>query len=200
MKKFLALAFLIVSANTYAQKIKVSDGDIKNLKEISSYTMEFDYSNLEIPKYDSEDEFLADKMEKREKKEAGTGEKFKESWFADREERYEPKFIESFNKRFDDNQVSVSTDGEAMYTMQVHTNKIYAGYNVGVVRKNAEISATITVFETANPDNVVFSGKYRDVQGYGAMGNDYNSGYRISECYAKLAKNIAGYIKKKALK
>ncbi len=201
MKKLVALAFLIVSTGIYAQKIKVSEGDIKNLKEITSYNMVFDYSDVQIPKYDSEEEFLEDKMQKREKKEAGTGEKFKKSWFADRGDRYEPKFIESFNKRFDDNEISVSADGgDAQYTMKIHTTKLYAGYNVGVVRKNAEIDATVTVYETANADNVLFSGMYRDVQGYGAMGNDYNSGYRISECYAKLAKNIAGYIKKKALK
>ncbi|CAM3609211.1 hypothetical protein [Zobellia roscoffensis] len=199
MCKFLVMALLVVSATTYAQKMKVKEGDIKNLKDISAYTLEFDYSNLEIPKFDSEEDFLADKMAKREEKEAGTGEKFKESWFADREERYEPKFIESFNKRFDDGEVSVSMDA-ADYTMKIHTTKIYAGYNVGIVRKNAEISTVITVYETANPTNVLLEGTYEDVQGYGAMGNDYNSGYRISECYAKLAKNIAGYIIKKALK
>ncbi len=202
MKKRLLLAFLVVSTITFAQKkIKVTDGEAKNLKEITSYNLEFDYSNLEIPKYDSEDDFLADKMKKREEKEAGTGEKFKKSWFADREERYEPKFIESFNKRFEDGEVSVSKDNaDAKYTMKVHSTKIYAGYNVGIVRKNAEIDVVISVFETANPENLVFSAKYVDVQGYGAMGNDFNSGYRISECYAKVAKAFAGYIKKKALK
>lgn len=199
MRKFVVMALLVVSANSFAQKMKVSKGDIKNLKDISAYTLEFDYSNLEIPKYDSEDDFLADKMAKREEKEAGKGEEFKKSWFADRQDRYEPKFIESFNKRFDDGEVSVSME-DAAYTMKIHTNKIYAGYNVGVVRKNAEIDATVTVYETANPSNVLLEGKYSDVQGYGAMGNDYNSGYRISECYAKLAKNMAGFIIKKALK
>ncbi len=199
MRKFVVMALLVVSANSFAQKMKVSKGDIKNLKDISAYTLEFDYSNLEIPKYDSEDDFLADKMAKREEKEAGKGEEFKKSWFADRQDRYEPKFIESFNKRFDDGEVSVSME-DADYTMKIHTNKIYAGYNVGVVRKNAEIDATVTVYETANPSNVLLEGKYSDVQGYGAMGNDYNSGYRISECYAKLAKNMAGFIIKKALK
>ena len=199
MRKFVVMALLVVSANSFAQKMKVSKGDIKNLKDISAYTLEFDYSNLEIPKYDSEDDFLDDKMAKREEKEAGKGEEFKKSWFADRQDRYEPKFIESFNKRFDDGEVSVSME-DADYTMKIHTNKIYAGYNVGVVRKNAEIDATITVYETANPSNVLLEGKYSDVQGYGAMGNDYNSGYRISECYAKLAKNMAGFIIKKALK
>ena len=84
--------------------------------------------------------------------------------------------------------------------MKIHSNKIYAGYNVGVVRKNAEIDVTISVYETSNPGNVLFSGKFYKVQGYGAMGYDYNSGYRISECYAKAAKSFAGFLKKKALK
>ncbi len=73
---------------------------------------------------------------------------------------------------------------------------MYAGYNVGVVRRNSEIDAVITVYETVNPINILLSGKYSKVQGYGAMGYDYDSGYRISECYAKLAKNIAKSIKK----
>ena len=199
MRKHLVLALLVVTATTYAQKMKINKGDIKNLKDISAYTLEFDYSDVQIPKYDSEEDFLADKMAKREEKEAGKGEEFKKSWFADREERYEPKFIESFNKRFEDGEVVASKDA-ADYTMKIHSTKIYAGYNVGVVRKNAEIDATITIYETANPSNILLEGTYKDVQGYGAMGNDYNSGYRISECYAKLAKNFAGYIKKKALK
>lgn len=201
MKKVLLLALLVVSGATQAQKLKEIDGNPKDLKEIKEYALEFDYSDLEIPKYDSEEDFLADKMKKREKKEAGTGEKFKASWFSDREERYEPKFVESFNKRFEEEGISVSKDkADAKYTMKIHSNKIYAGYNVGVVRKNAEIDVTFSIYETSNPGNVLFSGKFYDVQGYGAMGNDYNSGFRISECYAKAAKSFAGYLKKKALK
>lgn len=107
-----------------------------------------------------------------------------------------PKFIESFNKRFDDSVVQVQEE-EADYTMKVHTTKMYPGYNVGIVRHNAEIDATITVFETGNESNVLFSGSYKDAQGEGAFGTDYNSGYRISECYAKLAKTFAKDLQKK---
>lgn len=200
MKKSILLAFVMVSSFAFAQKLKVKDGDIKNLKAITVYNLEFDYTNVQIPKFDSEEDFLADKMKKREEKEAGGGEKFKKSWFGDREERYRPKFTESFNKRFDDAQISVGVNPEAEYTMMVHSTRIYAGYNVGVVRRNAEIDAVITVYETANPDNVLFKGEYAKAQGEGAMGYDFNTGFRISECYAKLAKTFAKYIKKKALK
>ena len=189
--------FLLSTVIIYAQKMKVSDGKFKNLKGIPTYNLEFDYADVQIPKYDSEEEFLEDKMAKREEKEAGTGEKFKKSWFADRAEKYEPKFIESFNKRFEATEVRVDKDfAAAKYTIKIHTVRMYAGYNVGVVRRNAEIDAIITIYETENPSNVLLTGKYSKVQGNGAMGYDFDSGYRISECYAKLAKNIAKGIKK----
>lgn len=199
MKKFATLTLLfLVSTATIGQKLKVQEGDLKNLKDIKVYAMEFDYTDVMIPKFDNEEDFLKDKMDKREEKKAGDGERFKKSWFDDRPDRYHPKFIESFNKRFDGGEVQVQEDA-ADYTMKVHSTKIYPGYNVGIVRHNAEIDATITVFETADPSNVLFSGNYKDAQGSGAMGYDFDSGYRISECYAKLAKTFAKDLKKKGL-
>jgi len=198
MKYFAMAVLMLVTTTLIGQKLKVQEGDLKNLKEINVYQIEFDYTDVQIPKFDNEADFLKDKMDKREEKEAGDGERFKKSWFDDRPNRYHPKFIESFNKRFDDSEVQVQEDA-ADYTMKVHTTKIYPGYNVGIVRHNAEIDATITVYETGNESNVLFSGSYKDAQGSGAFGNDYNSGYRISECYAKLAKTFAKDLEKKAL-
>ncbi len=197
MRQILLVFSMLVLTGSYAQKMKVKEGRLGNLKGITEYNLVFDYSDLKIPKYDSEEDFLKDKMEKRENKKAGDGERFKKSWFADREERYEPKFIESFNKRFKNNEVKVDKNlSSSKYTMKIHTTKIYPGYNVGIVRHNAEINATVCIYESANPSNVLLKGTFKDVQGAGAMGYDFNSGYRISECYAKLAKNIAKYVKK----
>jgi len=199
MKKLVTLtALFLVTVCATGQKLKIEDGDIKNLKDINVYSMVFDYTDLQIPKFDNEEAFLKDKMDKREEKKAGDGERFKKSWFDDRPERYHPKFIESFNKRFEDSAVQVQEE-EANYVMRVHTTKMYPGYNVGIVRHNAEIDVTLTVYEKGNEGNVLFSGSYKDVRGAGALGNDYNSGYRISECYAKLAKTFAKDLKKRAL-
>ncbi len=199
MKNYLTLALaLLFTTVAISQKLKVEEGDIKNLKDIKVYKMEFDYTDVQIPKFDNEAAFLKDKMDKREEKKAGDGERFKKSWFDDRPNRYHPKFIESFNKRFDDSAVLVQED-EAAHTMKVHTTKLYPGYNVGIVRHSAEIDATITVYETGNESNIIFSGSYKDAKGAGAFGNDYDSGYRISECYAKLAKTFARDLQKRAL-
>ncbi|WP_233266009.1 hypothetical protein [Formosa sp. L2A11] len=169
---------------------------MKNLKDIKEYTVVFDYENLEIPKFDSEEDFLEEKMAKREAKEEGAGEVFKASWFADREDRYEPKFIESFNKRFDEGEMKVVKGEEKKYTMLIKTTLMYAGYNVGAWRQNSKIEATISVFETSNPSNVLYSADFTKIEGNGAMGYDFNSGYRISEAYAKLAKVYAKQINK----
>src|SRR5690606_36779073 len=107
MNRLLLIALLFSTTIVFSQKSKVEEGDWKNLKGITAYNLEFDYSNLEIPKYDSEEAFLEDKMAKRDEKDAESGEAFRKSWFADREDRYEPKFIESFNKRFENGEIKV---------------------------------------------------------------------------------------------
>jgi len=202
MKKQLTLIlFFLCTSIMVAQKAKVQEGDWKNLKDITKYNLTFDYSDLEIPKYDNEEEFLKDKMAKRDEKNPGSGEKFKKSWFADRADRYEPKFIESFNKRWKDNEVQVGKDwAEADYTINVHTTFMYAGYNVGVVRQNSKVDALLTVYKNDAPDAILFQVKYTKAEGAGAFGNDYDSGYRISEAYAKLSKTFAAHLRKKARK
>jgi len=199
MKKLITILVVLFSTTVlFSQKAKVQDGNIKNLKGISQYDLVFDYSDVQIPKFDSEEAFLKEKMDKREEKEAGAGEEFRKDWFDDRKEQYEPKFIESFNKRFDDGQVKVGMNLGSEYVMKVHTTLLYSGYNVGVMRKNAKLDAIISVYKKDNPTKLLYSVKYTKAEGGGAMGYDYDTGYRISECYAKLAKTWAKTIIKKA--
>jgi hypothetical protein len=190
MKK-LALLLAFISVASFGQKI--NSGNFDNLKNITEFNLVFDYNGVTVDKFKTEEEFLADKMKKREEK--GTADDFKASWFADRQNRYEPKFIESFNKRFDGKVKANKNLTSAKYTMTVKTTWIYPGYNVGVMRQDAKINAIITVTETANPSNVLLSATYEKIHGDGAMGYDFNSGYRISEGYAKLAKELAKDIK-----
>ncbi|MFC4686497.1 hypothetical protein ACFO4P_06060 [Epilithonimonas pallida] len=192
MKKLFLLGLIAVSTFLTAQKMKVTSGSFAALKGITLYDVTFDYSNLKVDKFKTEEDFLKDKMKKREEK--GTDDDFKKSWFADREDRYEPKFIESFNKR--EPSIQVGKNNGAPYVMTVKTTWIYPGYNVGAWRQDSKINTTITISDKANPDKILLTVDYSDVPGGGAFGNDYNSGYRISESYAKLAKELAADIKK----
>ncbi|MBP0905236.1 hypothetical protein ACFSKN_11335 [Mariniflexile gromovii] len=200
MKKQVSIILVLFCTTfMFAQKADILKGDWKNLKGIKEFNLVFDYSNLEIPKFENEEAFLKDKMDKRNEKEPGDGERFKKSWFADREDRYEPKFIESFNKRWENNEVQVGKDlADAEYTIKIHTTFMYPGYNVGVMRQNSKIDAILSFYKNDNPSEIIFEIKYTKAEGYGAFGNDYNSGYRISEAYAKLAKTFAAHLEKKA--
>ncbi len=196
MKNLLFIATLVFTTALMAQKAKVTKGDWGNLKGISEYNVVFDYSDLQIPKYDSEEEFLKDKMAKRDEKEPGTGEKFKESWYSDREAYYEPRFIETFNDRYKDGAVKVEKDSNAEYTMKVHTTMIYPGYNVGLVRHNSKLEVTISVYKTAEPDNAIFSADYTKIEGQGNGGFDFNSGQRIADAYIIFARALTKHMYK----
>ncbi|WP_104734917.1 hypothetical protein [Hanstruepera ponticola] len=196
MKNLFFIAALLFSTTLLAQKAKVTKGDWENLKGITEYNVVFDYSNLSIPKYDSEEEFLKDKMAKRDEKEPGTGKKFKESWFSDREEYYEPRFIETFNDRYKDGAVKVEKDSGAEYTMKVHTTMIYPGYNIGLVRHNSKLEVTLSVYKTGEPENVIFSADYTKIEGQGNGGYDFNSGQRIADAYIIFARALTKHMYK----
>ncbi len=192
MKKAMLL-LLMVSSVAFAQKVKKESGDFKALKGITEFNLVFDYEGLTVDKFKTEEEFLADKMKKREEK--GTDEDFRKNWFGDRERRYEPKFIESFNKRFDGKVKADKNLSSAKYTMKIQTIWLHPGYNIGISRSDSKLTARVTVFETANPSNVLMAAVYEKSPGAGAFGGDFDSGYRISEAYAKLGKEIANDIK-----
>ena len=66
MKKVILIFLLFSSMTTFSQRFKVLSGDLKNLNEISEFNITFDYSDLVVHGYESEEEYLAEKMDKRE--------------------------------------------------------------------------------------------------------------------------------------
>ena len=85
----------------------------------------------------------------------------------------------------------------AKYTVVVYTKMIEPGFNVGVARRPAFINVVVDIVETSNPSNSIAKFTIDKVPGGGAMGYDFDSGFRISEGYAKLGKALGSYIAKK---
>ena len=197
MAKHLLLILLSLSMLTlHAQKIKIKEGNIETLNGVNAYNVVFDYTNVQIPNYESEELFLKDKMAKREEKLVGDGEKFRKSWFADRENLYEPYFIKYFNEYFiKKRKITIkSNNTNAKYTMVVKTSLIYPGYNVVVAWESSKIEAIITVYESNAPDKILFSSRVIKIyQGK----SSYNSGERIANSYAVLGRAFAGYLRRK---
>ncbi|MFT3826122.1 MAG: hypothetical protein QM731_19525 [Chitinophagaceae bacterium] len=185
---FTATALLTLSA--YSQKIKVTEGNLDVLKSEKDINIEYSYNNLAVGKYDKEADYVKNKTEELNKKEAGKGDKWATAWAADRKNRFEPKFNELFTKTGEFNFAN-----NAKYTILFNTSFMEPGFNVGVMSKNAYINGEFTIVETANRSKVIAKGTIEKAPGRSFWGNDFDTGERISEAYAAAGKYFAKKIK-----
>ena len=183
------VAFLFFALAANAQKIDVYKGKISALKGVKSFTTEYDYSDMKVGKK-TESKYVSEKVKDKNKEERGTGDKWKEEWFGNREARFEPKFEELFNEYHEGGKIE---DGGEV-KMLIHTTMTEPGFNVGVARRPALIFLDIE-FQDASGKTLC---KVRiDKAPGGAMGYDFDMAYRIQEGYAKAAKSLAKYMNKK---
>lgn len=193
MKKLLALAAIALfafSGNLKAQKIKVLEGSIDAVKAESSINLEYTYDNMSVGKFDKEEDYIAKKKEDYNNKEAGRGDTWAKAWVDDRKNRFEPKFEELFTEYSDK-----SNSKKAKYTLIFKTIFTEPGYNVGVMRKNAQINAIALIVETANPANVIAKISVDKALGRTFGGYDFDTGGRIAEAYADAGKALGKYLK-----
>ncbi|MGN6211390.1 hypothetical protein [Parafilimonas sp.] len=193
MKKLLTLAAIALfafSGNLKAQKIKVLEGSIDAVKAESSINLEYTYDNMSVGKFDKEEDYIAKKKEDYNNKEAGRGDTWAKAWVDDRKSRFEPKFEELFTEYSDK-----SNSKKAKYTLIFKTIFTEPGYNVGVMRKNAQINAIALIVETANPANVIAKISVDKALGRTFGGYDFDTGGRIAEAYADAGKALGKYLK-----
>jgi hypothetical protein len=194
MKKlFILSTFLlsfIFSGNLKAQKIKVIAGNIDAIKSETSLIFEFTYDSMKVGKYDKEADYVANKTEEYNKKEAGKGDTWAKAWVDDRKYRFEPKFKDLFTEYSEK-----SESKKAKYTLILKTIFTEPGYNVGISRKNAQIDAIVLIVETANRNNVVAKLSLDNALGRTFGGYDFDTGERIAEAYADAGKALGKYLK-----
>lgn len=189
---------LFSALQLFSQRYKILSGDLKNIKGISEYYCVFDYKDMQVNGFDSEEAFLKEKIEKRKKYDDGKDLKgkaiaFEKDWFDDRVNKYEPAFINYFNTMLENEKVKATRNSEAKYVMNIKTTWIYPGYEVADVEP-AKISALITIYETSNPANMILSIQFEKAIG---IVKDYRKqGGRIAGAYEKLAKNLTIQMKR----
>ena len=80
LKALALIAALSISTSSFAQKIKLIEGNIPaDLKKEKSVNIEFSYENMSVGKFDKEQDYIAAKREEYNNKEAGRGDKWAES-------------------------------------------------------------------------------------------------------------------------
>lgn len=187
----LSCSLILMTFAGNAQKLKLVSGDLSPLKNETSINIEFTYDNMSVGKFKTEQEYLDKKTAEYNKKESGRGDNWVKSWIADRQNRFEPKFIELFTKHSDMNESK-----KAKYTLIFKTTSTEPGYNIVISRKNAQIDATVLIVETANRNNVIATISLDNALGRTFGGYDYDTGERIAEAYADAGKALGKYVKK----
>ncbi len=196
MKTLISFILLAFSTLALAQKMEITHGSFKQLSAINEYQLKFDYSELNIKDFESEEAYIQQEM--KERKDKGTSEEWKTNWFGDRNYRYHPRFIKAFNEYFKKGEISVSeANSDAKHIMQIKTTSIYPGYNNGFSRKNGELEVTVTIFEKTSPEIALFSANIVKVKATYAgdkatlKGFDFHTGERLAYGYWNLAKFFA---------
>ena len=179
----------------YAQSIVVTSGSADFIKGQTSVQFAFTYEDMLVGKL-TESEYVDKKVNDYNGKEAGKGEEWRQAWFNDRAERYEPKFLELFDKYM--NEVGIASTGEgAGYVIEINTDFTEPGWNVGVMRQNASVDLTCRV-KKIDTDEQVAVIKIRNASANNFWGTDFIVGYRIQETYAKAGRELAKFLIKKA--
>lgn len=196
MKRLLISAVMLVFVlSSFAQKIKVISGDIKALTGKTKILLEFVYDdNLKVGKI-SEDEYIKNKSAEYEKKHPNQGDKWVEMWKGDRKSRFQPKFEELFNKILGPKGISASEKMENYdCKLIIHTYFIEPGFNVGVMKKPSLVS-WYAIFQDKDGKELL---KLNSINAPGtSFADDFDTGERIKESYAKGAKTLAKYLLKK---
>ena len=186
----------ILSTGIYAQKISVKPGNIDFLKNEKTVTVKFTYNDMRVGKM-TEEAYVTQKVNDANAKTPGSGETWHKAWQDDRSNRFEPKFIELFDKIMDEKSgFELSENDGNRYVMTVNTHFTEPGFNVGVARKNAAVSLVASIFDTqTNKEVAVIFIDNSSANSF--MGTDFDVAYRIQESYAKADRELAKFLVKK---
>lgn len=202
MKINLSLMMILVFVSSVAigQKLKQT-GDLTFLQGQSEVNVEFVYDDLVVGKKDRkpEQEYKEEMMAKREEAEMGAGEKWLDSWKADREKHYRPAFLELINKVVTKKEgTEFGSFPNAKYTLVFHTTMIEPGWNIGIMKQSAELDGVAYFYETSNPDQPLAEVSITGAPGSNFSGNDYDVASRVKESYAISGKRLGAHLRKKA--
>ena len=184
----------------FSQSVVLVSGDPTVLKGETKIGILYNYDNMKVGKM-TEDEYIAKKSDEYNKKTPGKGDQWIHAWKSDRSSRYEPKFEDLLNKNLSKSGVSASPDiKDSKYSIVLHTTFTEPGFYAYVASQNAFIDVEVDIVETANPSTSLAKMTIKKIPGRTAMGEDWDTGTRIEEAYAKCGKQLGAYLVKKAFK
>jgi hypothetical protein len=175
------------------QEIRILTGTTGDFKKVCEYYITFDYSDIGIGGYENEAAYIDYMREDAELRKKSPDE-WEKTWYQNREEIFEPKFLEVFHKYAGSKITLDPNAGENRYKLKLHTQFIEIGFNRNFEKSPTYINVTASLSdENSNTGPLVISMKY-------IIGDEVFSSYspdfrRIEEAYAKCGKELARFMK-----
>jgi len=172
--------FFTLSSFVAGYAYQILEGATKTIKS-EDINVVFTYDNLLIGKMPAA-EYMKREADERNKKEAGSGDKWVEKWKADRDSRFEPAFIEAFNKYEKKNYgTKLGKNSKAKYTMTVNVDMIEYGDVSGLIKPRMKLTITVTEAATGSVVLKMTTPKPIVTQPSGTAA--YDAGYRVQFTY-----------------
>ncbi len=187
--------FLISCGSTV--KYKEGDNTRSFMQGTDKILVKFDYSAVRVGKFATEAEYIENRMAEIDEKEPGKGDEWRVKWEEQKDSVFEHQFIKLMNDQTGKKGVFAGTDfNDAPLTMMVHVTFIEPGWNIGISRRNAEVSMTIEIYKTGDMNNPLVVYEMNRLQGVGAMGFDFDAGYRIGQSFARGGRDLGKFLVK----
>jgi hypothetical protein len=198
MKKVILLfAFILIYSSVSAQRIRIFEGSLDPIAQESEIGVVFTYDDMQVGKL-READYIERKVADYNKDEPGRGDTWYENWVNDRAGRFEPKFLELFHKYMADDSRNggftlVPDCEETRYRFLVNTYFTEPGFNIGIMRQNASITLDINV-EDRETGEIIARVIIENASANSFTGLDFDTGFRIQECYAKAGREYAKFL------
>jgi hypothetical protein len=189
MRTLLFLSLITFSFCTLAQKVTLSEGDVKFLKGQSTIQVSFTYDSMLVETNTPEEQFVRTKKAELEIKQAGLGARWEKAWVEDRKWKLEPAFKNMFART-----LKVSTLGKAQYTIIFQTNRTVPGWNFGValVQQESIIDGVATVVDTNDPTKILARFELTGMDGRGTVAQHaWETGDQIAKAYETAGRELA---------
>ncbi|MFM1874658.1 MAG: hypothetical protein RL266_395 [Bacteroidota bacterium] len=211
------MGLMAATSIAFAQKTKITKGTFSELKGQTEVNVVWDYSGAQVRggapfatwKAQPEADWLKQIVDKKNEKEAGTGDDWEKRWQAAKPASFESSFETKMAELWKGALVKRGLD-KAKYTIRIKVTYMDPGFSMGVSASDAYLSGIIEVVETGT-DNVVSSLTMDQIKGASAAksipgmavvaaieGATFEK--RLGESFEKMAKSLYDKVLKKAFK
>lgn len=180
-----------------AQAIQITKGNFDFLDEVNSLHIVYDYKDVVISKYPTEEAYLNEKQHDLNKNKAGSGDSWREQWLTDRTRYFNPTFEKRFFKYLR-KASKASNKQSASHLMILQITYMEPGFKVHYAEKSAEINITAHFLKIQEPRDTLATVEFNRCRGKETGVGDQDTRERLVDAFRICGKELGKFIRKNA--